>query len=204
MGAAQCTHISQQGEVASMVLWRHVGCLEGPWKGRMDAQRAHAWVPSGLGPACIQGHLLNPPIYTPSVCILSSSSSFTWKNLSCLIWSGDFEYGLNPEENELILYLFDFPRIWGKYDTNFVFHSRNLFCLIYWHPIMIKTYLFQFLIMMIRMKRMMMTLTTLEETLTSLATTATDSSVCSCTVCGEGTKPQKSYNAIILYYSIVL
>ena len=75
----------QQGEVASMVLWRHVGCLEGPWKGRMDAQRAHAWVPSGLGPACIQGHLLNPPIYTPSVCILSSSSSFTWKNLSCLI-----------------------------------------------------------------------------------------------------------------------
>ena len=39
---------------------------------------------------------------------------------------------------------------------------------------------------------MMMTLTTLEETLTSLATTATDSSVCSCTVCGEGTKPQKS------------
>ena len=73
-----------------MGLWRHMsGWLEGPWKGGMDAWRAHVWLPSSasLRPACIQGHLLTNPPYLHSflfhpvlVCIISINIY-----LSCMI-----------------------------------------------------------------------------------------------------------------------
>ena len=86
-----------------------VGCLEGPWKGRMDAWRAHAWVPSGLGPACIQGHLLNPLSTLLPFASSPHLRHFQWHH--AWFWTSDSEYWFNPEENQHILCLFGFPRI---------------------------------------------------------------------------------------------
>ena len=165
------------------------GCLEGPRLGPV-------WAGTGLYSRAPP----QPPIYTPSFCILSSSTSFSVT--SCMI---------------LNFWFWELIQSWGKSThTLLVWLSKNLgdICMI--PPTLFSTSgicfvwftnvphwskpALSYLIMLI-MTIMTMTMMTLRET--SLATTATDSSVCTCSV-WEGTKPQKSYSALLQYSSIVL
>lgn len=109
------------------------GCLEGPRLGPV-------WAGTGLYSRAPP----QPPIYTPSFCILSSSTSFPVT--SCMIlnfWFWELIQSWGKSTHTLLVWLS--KNLGDMYDTtNFVFHFRNLFCLIYKPPTLIKTRLVLF------------------------------------------------------------
>ena len=147
MGATQDK--GKHGEAAFMVLWRHVGTWVA-WR----ARGRDVWMPGGpsgprLGPVWAGTGLYSrappqPPIYTPSFCILSSSTSFSVT--SCMIlnfWFWELIQSWGKSTHTLLVWLS--KNLGDMYDTtNFVFHFRNLFCLIYKPPTLIKTRLVLF------------------------------------------------------------
>ena len=114
------------------------------WKARMDAWRAHLWVPgSSLGPARIQGHLLKLP---PTLLPFSSHPHHRDHMLS------KFWRRVNPDFSKPALFTFQGIRV---SDTSGIVFVSGI-CFVYKYPDISSTILN--LVMMMMMTTMTMTL----------------------------------------------